>query len=82
MADRKRESHQIGDLASNGRDLCVIARRRGCNGSGNRSICLRMHFLVNALGIEVVGRWDRATEFSATSKSHYDLVPITLLPIT
>jgi hypothetical protein len=35
MADRKRESNQIGDLASNGRDLYVTARRRGCNGSGD-----------------------------------------------
>ena len=39
-------------------------------------------FLVNALEIKVVGRWDRATKFSATSKSHHDLLPITLLPIT
>lgn len=35
MADRKRESNQIGYLASNGRDLYVTARRRGCNGSGD-----------------------------------------------
>jgi hypothetical protein len=25
-----------------------------------RSTCLRMHFLLSALGIRVVGRWDRA----------------------
>jgi len=35
MADRKRESNQIGYLASNGRDLSVSARRRGCNGSSD-----------------------------------------------
>jgi len=35
MADRKRESNQIGYLASNGRDLYLAARRRGCNGSGD-----------------------------------------------
>jgi len=28
MADRKRESNQTGDLASNGGDLYVTARRR------------------------------------------------------
>jgi hypothetical protein len=35
MADRKRESNQIGHLASNGRDLYVTASRRGFNGSGD-----------------------------------------------
>ena len=43
--------------------------------------CARI-LLVNALGTKFVGRWDRAMEFSATSKSDHDLVPITLLPIT
>ena len=31
----QRESNQIGYFASNGRDLYVTARRRGCNGSGD-----------------------------------------------
>jgi hypothetical protein len=47
-----------------------------------RSTCLRLHVLVNAAGIEIVGRCDRPTECSATSHSHHDLLPITLLPIT
>jgi hypothetical protein len=50
MADRKRESNQIGDLASNGRNRYVAARRRGCNRSGD-AIDMPTHaFLVNALG--------------------------------
>jgi hypothetical protein len=47
-----------------------------------RSTCLRLHVLVSAPGIEIVGRCDRPTECSATSHSHHDLRPITLLPIT
>ena len=77
MADRKRESNQIGGLASNGRNLYVAASLADATAAAMRSTCLRMHFLVNALRIRVVGRWIEPTEYSATSESHQDLLPIT-----
>jgi hypothetical protein len=60
MAARKRESSHIGDLASNGRDLYVLPGVADATAAAMRSTCLRMLFLVSALGSRVVGRSDRA----------------------